>query len=72
MPMLSPRVWVLFGPDRAVRCDSASEAASMVEDGQTVVLPDYATAISTLIRLGASAEHALHRAEVARQQPQTR
>lgn len=70
MPMLSPRVWVLNGPDYAVHEFSSSAAADLVSAGATVVLPDYPTAISTLICLGATAEEALFRAEDARMQPQ--
>lgn len=68
--MMSPRVWVLYGPSEAVSVDTATEAAALVKLGKRVVLPDYQTGIRTLIKLGASSEHALHCAEVARQQPQ--
>lgn len=71
MPMLSPRVWVLHAPDYAVPESSSSKAAELVNAGQTVVLPDYQSAIGTLIALGATAEEALFRAEDARMQPQS-
>lgn len=70
MPMLTPAVWVLFGPEEAVPMDSPTQAAEHVEGGGTVVLPDYPSAITTLIKLGCTADHALYRANVARQQPQ--
>ena len=68
--MLTPAVWCLEGPDYAVPAASPREAVLVVVDGGTVVLPDYQSAISTLIRLGSTAEHALHLANVARLQPQ--
>lgn len=70
MPMLSPRVWAIHAPDYAVACSTSSEAVKAVKDGQTVVLPDYSSAVRTLIKLGADPERALHLADVARRQPQ--
>lgn len=68
--MLSPMVWAIHAPDYAVPCATASEAVTEVKAGHTVVLPDYTTAVRTLIRLGADPDRALHLAEVARRQPQ--
>lgn len=70
MPMLSPRVWALHAPDRAVPCQTAIDAADLVRQGQTVVLPDYQSAIRTLILLGSSLDNALRQADIARQGPQ--
>jgi hypothetical protein len=70
MPMLSPLVWAIHAPDRAVACQTAAEAVELVNAGQTVVLPDYSSAVRTLIKLGADPDWALHLAEVARRQPQ--
>jgi hypothetical protein len=71
MPMLSPMVWALFGPEDAVTCSAADEALAQVREGNTVVLPDYTSAIETLILLGANEDHANYLADVARRQPQS-
>jgi hypothetical protein len=71
MPMLSPMVWALFGPDYAVPCETPREAMEQVREGNTVVLSDYTSAIRTLVMLGADVDHATYLAQVARRQPQT-
>jgi hypothetical protein len=70
MPMMSPKVWVIHAPPRAVPCETASEAYTLVKSGETVVLPEYQTAIRALIMLGADPERAVYLAEDARRQPQ--
>lgn len=68
--MLTPAVWCIEGPDYALPAATVSEAADIVSLGGAAILPDYSSAISTLIRTGCPAERAVHLADVARKQPQ--
>jgi hypothetical protein len=70
VPILSPLVWALHAPDDAIPCDDVDVAFALVKESKCVVMPDYPLAIRTLIALGATAEDAMYRADVARQGPQ--
>jgi len=70
MPMMSTKVWVIHAPLRAMPCDTAQEAYTLVKSGERVVLPIYATAIEALIMLRADPDRSVYLAEVARRQPQ--